>query len=71
MSERKASSYINDILTCIEHINTYTNAFSFDKFASDFMVIEACLYNIQVIGEAASKIPDDLKRPKSRFHGYS
>ena len=46
MSERKASSYINDILTCIEHIHTYTNTLNFDEFASDFMVVEACLYNI-------------------------
>jgi uncharacterized protein with HEPN domain len=26
------------------------------------MVLEACLYNIQVIGEAVSKLPDDIKK---------
>ena len=67
MSERKPSSYINDILTCIEHIHTYTNALSFDEFASDFMVTEACLYNIQVIGEAVSKIPDDIKNAEAQI----
>jgi uncharacterized protein with HEPN domain len=25
------------------------------------MVIEACLYNIQVIGEAVSQLPDDVR----------
>lgn len=25
------------------------------------MVVEACLYNIQIIGEAASKIPETIK----------
>jgi uncharacterized protein with HEPN domain len=25
------------------------------------MMVEACLYNIQIIGEAVSKLPDDVK----------
>jgi uncharacterized protein with HEPN domain len=25
------------------------------------MIIEACLYNIQIIGEAVSKLPEDIK----------
>ena len=61
MSERKPSSCVNDILTCAAHIHEYTKDLSFDDFSSDFMVIEACLYNIQVIGEAVTKLPDDIK----------
>jgi uncharacterized protein with HEPN domain len=26
------------------------------------MVVEACLYNIQVIGEAVSKLPEEVKK---------
>ena len=26
------------------------------------MIVEACLYNIQVIGEAVAKIPEDVKK---------
>ena len=26
------------------------------------IILEACLYNIQVIGEAVSKLPDDIKK---------
>jgi uncharacterized protein with HEPN domain len=26
------------------------------------MVVEACLYNIQIIGEAAGQLPDDVKK---------
>lgn len=62
MSERKASTYITDMLKCIEHISNYTADLLFDEFADDFMVVEACLYNIQIIGEAASKMPDDVKK---------
>jgi len=25
------------------------------------MIIEACLYNIQIIGEAVTQLPDDIK----------
>lgn len=67
MSERRPSSYINDILTCIKHIHTYTNALTFDQFAADFMVVEACLYNIQIIGEAVAKLPDYIKSNETQI----
>ena len=56
MSERKPSTIIRDILKSIDHINTYTNNLSFEEFSLNFMVVEACLYNIQVIGEAVSML---------------
>ena len=62
MSERKPSALIMDILNSIKRINTYTNGLSFQTFAANYMVLEACLYNIQVIGEAVSKLPDDIKK---------
>ena len=61
MSKRVPSIVINDILICIDHIMTYTVNLSFDDFASNFLVIEACLYNIQIIGEAVSQLPDEVK----------
>ena len=61
MSERKPSAIIKDILKCIEHIQLYTTNLSFNEFSSNFMAIEACLYNIRVIGEAVSKLPEDVK----------
>jgi uncharacterized protein with HEPN domain len=61
MPERKPSLIISDILTCISHIQQYTNNLGFDDFTKNFMVTEACLYNIQVIGEAVSHLPDDIK----------
>ncbi|HVU57818.1 MAG TPA: DUF86 domain-containing protein [Puia sp.] len=61
MSKRLPSVVVNDILRCIDHVESYTSKLSFDDFASNFMVIEACLYNIQVIGEAVNQLPDDVK----------
>jgi uncharacterized protein with HEPN domain len=61
MSKRVPSIVINDILYCIDHITLYTANLSFEDFTSNFLVIEACLYNIQIIGEAVAQLPDDVK----------
>jgi uncharacterized protein with HEPN domain len=53
------------ILTCIDHILSYTQRLSFDDFASNFTAVEACLYNIQIIGEAVSQFADDVKEKES------
>jgi len=61
MYSRKPSVIVSDILKCIEHIQLYTNNLSFDGFSAEFMTVEACLYNIQVIGEAVSNLPEEVK----------
>ena len=61
MSERKPSVIIEDILTCIQHIQSYTANLGFDQFSAHYMTVEACLYNIQVIGEAATRLPENIK----------
>jgi uncharacterized protein with HEPN domain len=61
MSERKPSAIIEDILKCIEHIQSYTGNLSFEQFSFHFMTVEACLYNVQVISEAVSQLPEDVK----------
>lgn len=61
MSKRVPSTVIRDILNCIERLQLYTKNLSFEDFTSNFMVIEACLYNIQVIGEAVRQLDDDVK----------
>ncbi len=61
MSERKPSVLIRDILKSIDRARSYSDGLSFDAFCTNYMIVEACLYNIQIIGEAVSKLPDDIK----------
>ena len=61
MSERRPSLLIKDMLQCIAHIELYTANYSFEAFAGNFMAVEACLYNIQIIGETVSRLPDTVK----------
>ena len=67
MSERKPSVIIGDILKCIDHIYSYTKNLGFTEFSGNFMITEACLYNIQIIGEAVSKLPDDVKEAEKQI----
>lgn len=52
MSKRKPSALVDDILLCIGHVEEYTANLSYESFSKNFMIVEACLYNIQIIGEA-------------------
>lgn len=61
MPERKPAAIFEDILICIEHIQSYTQGLSFEQFSLHYMAVEACLYNIQVIGEAVSLLPTEIK----------
>lgn len=61
MPERKPSVIIKDVLTCIDHITLYSNNLSFDDFSKNFMAVEACLYNLQIIGEAVSHLSSEIK----------
>jgi uncharacterized protein with HEPN domain len=67
MFDRKPSALIKDILNCINKIGLYTKGFSSETFSANYMVVEACLYNLQVIGEAVSKLPDDIKKTEANI----
>ena len=65
MPERKPSATIKDILDCIDHIQNYTGGLSLDEFSKNYMAVEACLYNIQIIGEAVSHLPETIKEKET------
>jgi len=64
---RNPSSIIRDILDCIDRIQVYTLDISFDEFSENFMAVEACLYNFQIMGEAVSQLPDEFKQKETHI----
>lgn len=50
---------IGDILTSIEKIEKNISE-SFIKFENDEIIQVFCKYHLQIIGEAASKLPNDF-----------
>ncbi|MDR3679200.1 MAG: DUF86 domain-containing protein [Flavipsychrobacter sp.] len=61
MSKKSTSIIIDDILSFIDRIQLYTDIVSFDDFTANAMMVEACLYNIQIIGEAVTDLDDNIK----------
>ncbi len=58
---RETKLYLNDILTCIERIQEYTDSLSLEEFSSDNRTIDAVVRNFEIIGEAAKNIPHELR----------
>lgn len=62
MSERNYRLLLEDIGLSIEKIESYTkDIHSLEEFSTRSMVVDAVLKNLEVIGEAAKRIPDFLK----------
>jgi uncharacterized protein with HEPN domain len=61
MSKRETKLLLEDILEAINHIGSYTDNVSFEKFAERGMLYEATLWNFGIIGEAVAQTPADYK----------
>jgi uncharacterized protein with HEPN domain len=59
--KRICRMYLDDILTAVEHIFEYTQGFDFAGFKRDYKTADAVIRNLEIIGEAAKNIPDNIK----------
>lgn len=53
--------YLTDIRESIEKINAYIAGMDLTSFSQDSKTFESVLYNIQIIGEAANRIPEEIR----------
>jgi uncharacterized protein with HEPN domain len=58
---RDISLYIKDILDNMRDAEEFIQGFSYDQFRSDKKTLNAVVRAIEVIGEAAKKIPDEIR----------
>jgi uncharacterized protein with HEPN domain len=61
-AQRDPSIYVEDILTCILRINAYVGDDTLEKFRADRKTQDAVVRNLEVIGEAVKRIPDELRK---------
>jgi uncharacterized protein with HEPN domain len=54
--------YVDDILEAIRKIELYTKDLSFEGFEQSNLIVDAVIRNLEVIGEAANKIPTDIRK---------
>ena len=55
-------TYIQDIIGSIEHIEMYCKGVKEIDFSRDTQLQDAVIRRFQIIGEAAGKIPDILRK---------
>lgn len=58
---RDYTDYIADILNAIEEISEFIQGMDYDEFAGDKKTTNAVIRSLEVIGEAATKIPQEMR----------
>lgn len=53
--------YLDDILEAIAHIREYTSGFDYAQFTLDRRTQDAVVRNLEIIGEAAGRLPESIK----------
>jgi len=61
VSPRNWKFRIEDILESLELISEYTRSMNYKNWKKDRKTIDAVIRNLEVIGEAATHIPDDIQ----------
>lgn len=54
--------YLDDILQAIQKIEKYTKGLNADKLKKEDLVVDGVVRNLEIIGEAAKNIPQDIKK---------
>ena len=53
--------YVNDMIGFTEKVLTYTHGYTQEEFIESGLTYDATLRNLELIGEAATHIPDDVR----------
>ncbi len=61
MSEREWKFYINDMISFAENVIAYSDGFDLASFESSGLNYDATIRNLELIGEAATHIPSEIK----------
>ena len=59
--EREWRSFITDMVASGEAVLSFTDSLDINQFQNDELRYKATLWDLRIIGEAASKIPEEVK----------
>lgn len=65
MSKKDYKIYLRHIVDCMDSIQSYAGEMSNEDFRANKMVQDAVIRNLEIIGEAAKQIPEDIRRKYS------
>jgi len=61
MSEREWLFYLDDMITFAKNVLTYSEGFNQSEFELTGLNYDATVRNLELIGEAATHIPDHIR----------
>lgn len=67
MSDRSAELLVEDILASALKIQRYTIGMTLDQFTTDDKTADAVARNFEIIGEAASRLPEEFRATHSEI----
>lgn len=62
MSPRNWKFRIEDIISSLDLIYEYMTGVDYNSWSADRKTIDAVIRNLEIIGEAANRIPDDIQK---------
>lgn len=57
--------YLEDIVTACDRVLEYTRGMDEETFAANQLTVDAVLRNLEVVGEAAKSLPEELRATAS------
>jgi uncharacterized protein with HEPN domain len=60
-TKRNWGLYVTEMIGFAEKVLVYTDGLNRNTFAANSLVYDACLRNLELIGEAATHLPDAVK----------
>lgn len=64
---RDFNLYLDDILESINRIFSYIGEFDYAAFAADRKTFDAVIRNLEIIGEAARNLPDEIRNSNTEI----
>lgn len=61
MSKRDVRLFLTDMLESIAKIERYTAGMDFARFVENDLIVDAVVRNLEIIGEAARQIPEEVR----------
>jgi uncharacterized protein with HEPN domain len=61
MSKRSPQLLLEDIIASADKILSYTNGLTYEQFLEDEKTVDAVIRNFEIIGEAANRLPEEIK----------
>jgi uncharacterized protein with HEPN domain len=61
MKRKNHKLYLEDILQAMNRIEQYVKGMKHETFAKSDMVVDAVMRNLEIIGEASKRVPEELR----------